>query len=230
MQGTSVLGKGWRVENDEVVGRVRTLAHTTFQELESILAESLVAGVAREVQLHVCLGQLNGLGTAVNAMHQLGTSTHSIEREASRIAEHIQHTLTTGIMLQQGTIPALVNKKARLLPFQPVNTELQAILRSDIIVAATHQKAVHIVSRHEGQRGLTLIINMLYAALHHLCKRFCYLLTAQMHTDGVRMHDSRLSIDIDYQAWQVVTFTVNQPEGFTCKSKADSKLESRLQA
>ena len=77
-----------------------------------------------EVQFHIGIGEFNGLGAAIHGMNQLCPTPHGIERKASGITEHVQHALTLRELLQQRTILTLVNKEARLLAFQPVNTEL----------------------------------------------------------------------------------------------------------
>ena len=46
-----------------------------------------MAGVTREVQFDVLVGQVDGFGGAVHGMHQFGVSTHSIYGEAAGIAE-----------------------------------------------------------------------------------------------------------------------------------------------
>ena len=147
-------------------------------------------------------------------MHQLGTAPHGIEREAARIAKHIEHTLATSIMLKQAAVFTLIYEEACLLPLQPIHTEFKTVLCSDIIVASTEQKAIHIVGCHKRKRCLTLIINIFDPPLHYLFKRTCYLLTTEMHTDGVSLHDSRLTIHINDKARQIVALAVYQSVGF----------------
>ena len=91
-----MLSKGRRVENDKVV-----FAIVGIKEFESILAESLMALVARKVEVDVGIGKLNSLSTTIYRVHQLGSATHSIDRETASIAEHIKHTLAMRIFLEQ---------------------------------------------------------------------------------------------------------------------------------
>ena len=137
MQGTTVLGKGWWVEDDEVV----TLP-LCIQEFEGILAESLVTWVAREIELHIATGQFDGLGRTIDGMNQLGTTTHGVERESTCVAEHIEHTLTLGVFLKQGTVLALVNEETGLLTTEPVNIEAQTVLNGDIVIATAQEEAI----------------------------------------------------------------------------------------
>ena len=95
MQGTTVFGKGRGIQYNQVV-----LAVSLFQKLEGILAEGLMAVVAGEVQLHVTVGQFDGLGTAVDGMDECRPTPHGIEREATCIAEHIQYPPALGVFLQ----------------------------------------------------------------------------------------------------------------------------------
>ena len=56
MESPTVLGKGRRVENDEVI-----LVAGFLQELEGVLAKSLMAGVTREIEFHIGTCQFDGL-------------------------------------------------------------------------------------------------------------------------------------------------------------------------
>ena len=118
MQGTTVLGECRGIQDNQVI-----LAVSLFQKLEGILAESLMTVVAGEVQLHVAVGQFDGLGTAVDGMDERRPTPHGIEREATCIAEHIQYPTVLGVFLQQGTVLALVDEETRLLSVQPVDVE-----------------------------------------------------------------------------------------------------------
>ena len=94
-QGISVLGKSRRVKNYQVV----LVAHA-FKVFEGIFCIGGMAGVTREVQFDVLVGQVDGFGGAVHGMHQFGVSTHSIYGEAAGIAEHIQYAAAFGITFQ----------------------------------------------------------------------------------------------------------------------------------
>ena len=74
MECPTVLGKGRRIENNQVI-----LVASLLKELEGILAESLMTLVAREVELYVAVGEFDGLGTTVDRVHQLSPSAHGIE-------------------------------------------------------------------------------------------------------------------------------------------------------
>ena len=76
-QGIAVLGKCRRVQNDKVV----LVAHAV-KVFEGIFCIGGMAGVTREVQFDVLVGQVDGFGGAVHGMHQFGVSTHSIYGEA----------------------------------------------------------------------------------------------------------------------------------------------------
>ena len=210
VQGSAMLGKGRRVEDDKVV---MMLLVDALQELKCVFAEGFVTRVAREIQLHVLLGQLDGLARAVHAMHQLGATPHGIERETTSIAEHIQDALAVGILFQQRAVLALVDEESCLLAAKPVDTELQTILRSDIVVAAANEESIHVVGSHERQRRLALVVDMRQSVLHYHCKRTGYLLAHQMHTNAMGLHDGCLAIDIDNQSRQVVALAVHQAVG-----------------
>ena len=114
MQRPTMLGEGWWVEDDEVIAgegcarpfvacfrrgaRIVTGEWRIVQKLKGILAESLMALVAREVQFDVAVGQFDGLGTGVDGVNQRCPTPHGIKREATRVAEHIEHTAAVSIM------------------------------------------------------------------------------------------------------------------------------------
>ena len=73
-QRCTVLGKGWRIEDNEII-----LLVVLIQILERILAECLVAWVAREVESDVLISQLDRLGAAVHGVNRLGIAAHGID-------------------------------------------------------------------------------------------------------------------------------------------------------
>ena len=85
----TMLGKGRWVEDNQVV-----LVTHAVKVLEGIFGISLMAFVAREVKLYILVSQVDGLGRTVYRVYQVGSPTHSIEREAAGVAEHIQYITT----------------------------------------------------------------------------------------------------------------------------------------
>ena len=88
VESAAVLGKCGRVEDYEVV-----VASCLVEIFEGILAESLVALITGEIEFDILGGEFDGLGTAVNGVHESGTASHGIERESACVAEHVEHTL-----------------------------------------------------------------------------------------------------------------------------------------
>ena len=207
MQRPTVLGKGRRIEDYQVV-----LVVGALQILESILTEGLMTSVTREIQLYITIRELDGLGTAVDGMNECCPTPHGIERETTRIAEHIEHFLVLGIFLEQGTVLALIDEEARLLATKPVDMEHQPILDGGVIAVATDEEAVfHLI--HKWQGGLALVIDIRNAPLHHLLQLLGNAHTGEMHANAMGLHDCRLSIDIDHQSGQVVALAMNQSVG-----------------
>ena len=64
-----------RVKDNQVIGIFLHLR----KELECIFGKSLVAVIAREVQIHIVVGELDCFRRAVNGVYQIGIATHSIE-------------------------------------------------------------------------------------------------------------------------------------------------------
>ena len=139
MQGATMLGKGWRIKNDKVV---RSICINVFQKFESVLAESLVTLITREVQFHITTRQFYRLCRTVNRVNQFGSSTHRIERKTSCVAEHIQHPSPLCVVLKKRTVVALVDEEACLLASLPVNVESQPVFERSILLAATDDEAV----------------------------------------------------------------------------------------
>ena len=173
-----------------------------------------MARVVGEVQRDVLVRQVDGLGRAVHRVHQLGPSAHGIDREAPCVAEHVQHAASAGIALQQGAVLALVHEEARLLPLQPVDVEVQSILRGYVVGAASLQEAVFGVEVGlEGQGRFRFIIDVVHFAFHHLGQCFGYRHAVQVHAGRVGLHHGRASIHVDDEARQVVALAVHQAVG-----------------
>ena len=84
-----MLSKCWWVENDEVV-----FVLDVVEEFEGIDSIGFVTRVAREVEFDVFVGEFDGFGRTVDRVDEIGTTTHSIERETTCVAEHIEHVAT----------------------------------------------------------------------------------------------------------------------------------------
>lgn len=78
-QRATVLGEGGRVEDDQVV-----LVVVAVEILEGVLAESLMAMVlGRKIERHVGVGELHGLGRAIDGVDLAGSAPHRIDGEAA---------------------------------------------------------------------------------------------------------------------------------------------------
>ena len=84
-----MLSKCWWVEDDKVV-----FVLDIVEEFEGIDSIGFVTRVAREVELDVFVGEFDGFGRAVDRVDEIGSTTHSIERESACVAEHIEHVAT----------------------------------------------------------------------------------------------------------------------------------------
>ena len=70
-----------------------------IKKFESILAERLMSVVVREIQFHVSVGQFDGLSATVNLVYRFSTPSHSIKREAARVAKHVEYRFVFGVTL-----------------------------------------------------------------------------------------------------------------------------------
>ena len=149
-QGIAVLGKGRRVEDNQVV----LVAHAV-EELEGIFRKSLVTGIAGEVERYILVGQVDGFGRAVYRVNEVGPSPHGIERETAGVAEHVEHVTALGIAFQQGTVLTLVDEETGLLSLEPVYVELQSVLHGHVLRTSAFKEAVFSSQQVglEGQRG-----------------------------------------------------------------------------
>ena len=203
-----MLGKCRRVENNQVV-----FVFGGIQKLERILAECLMTLVAGEIQFNVGVGQFDGFGTAVHRVYQPGLAPHGIKRETSGVAEHVEHALVFGIMLQQTAVFTLVNKEARLLSFQPIHMKFQSVFHGDVIVASPIDETVLLTQFSlEGQCGLALVEHIFNAVAHHAHQLSGNGFTAAVHTHAVGLHHGGFAIAVDHQSGQVVALAMHQSE------------------
>ena len=148
-QGIFVLGKGGRVEDDEVV----LIAHAV-KILEGIFGVCRMARVAREVKFYILVCQVDGFGRAIYRVHELGSTTHGIERESARVAKHVEYGAVFGVTLEQRTIFALVNEETGLLSLEPIDMEVQAVFHRYIVGTSTQDEAIFLTEVGlEGERG-----------------------------------------------------------------------------
>ncbi len=186
-----------------------------------------MAWVAREVESDVLIGQLDRLGTAVHGVNRLGIATHGIDRETAGIAEHVEHALALGIMLQQGAVLTLVYEETGLLTAQPVDMELQSVLHSHIIGITTQDEAILLTQVClVWQGGLTLIVDVLQLFAHHLLQGLGYLHTADVHTHAVSLHDGSSTIAVDNESWQVISLAMHQSIGIVVRIVGDTHSQS----
>ena len=229
-QRSTVLGKGWRIEDNEII-----LLVVLIQILERILAECLVAWVAREVESDVLIGQLDRLGAAIHGVNRLGIAAHGIDRETAGIAEHVEHALALGVMLEQGAVLTLIYEETGLLTAQPIDMELQSVLHSHIISIATQDEAILLAQVClVWQGGLALVVDVLQLVAHHLLQRLGNLHTAYMHTHTVSLHHGSRTIAVDNETRQVISLAMHQSIGVVVWISGDTyrqtHLVSRLQS
>ena len=118
-----MLSKSRWVKHNQII-LVLILSH----ELECLLSKRFVWRIISKIVCHIATHQVNCLLAHIYRVHQFCSATQGIDRETARIAEHIEHLLTLGIMLQQSTVVTLVDEEASFLTAEPINTEVQSIL------------------------------------------------------------------------------------------------------
>ena len=230
MQCCSVLSECRWVEDDEVV-----LLVVLIEILEGILAECLMTLVTREIERDVLIGQFDGLGTAIHGVYLLGIASHRIDGETAGIAEHVEHALALGILLQKGAVVTLVNEEAGLLASQPVDMEFQSIFHRHIVGIATDDETILLTQVSlEWQGGLALVVDVLDAVAHHVLEGLCDFLAIHVHAHTMSLHHGSLAIAVNDQAWQVVALAMHQAISIVGRivgyAHGDAHTERRLQA
>ena len=212
----TMLGESGWIEDDEVVGE-----RFSLEEVEGIGSISAMTGIAREVQFHVGIGDTDSLLRYINGMYQFSSTTHSIERESTRIAEHIEHTASTSEMLDERTVLTLIDEETGLLSLEPIDMELQSILKSHVAdslfecttlsricdrFAIDNQIAIHRTAFGLSlltclslitQGGLRLVIDVVNLSTRYTNQILGQFLTYVVNTCCVGLHHSRMGIDID---------------------------------
>ena len=219
-----------RVENDEIESAVgRFLCREVF---EGICRDGCVVVGLREVVRHISVDEINRFLADIDRIDALGASTQGIEGETAGVAEHVEHLFAFGVTLDECAVLALVDEEAGLLPAQPVDTELQAVLHGPELFCVGNRRlgvgyqVAHFVSqdgRLEGQGVVGLIIDVfdLWNAGDDGLRDS---LATTVHADGVRLHDGRIGIDVDDESRQEITFTMDEPVGVVVGSDESQRL------
>ena len=95
LQCVTMLCKGRWVKNDKVI-----LTIVIIKILKSILSDSQsMTRIIREVEFDILIRQFDSLSRTVHRMYHFCPTTHSINRETTRVTEHIQYTSSLCIIL-----------------------------------------------------------------------------------------------------------------------------------
>ena len=193
LEGALVLGKCWRVEDDEVVG----VGLDMVEEIEGILSKGLVPAVARVIKLHVAASEAHSLAGAVDAVDELCPATHGIEGESTSVAEHVEHTSVVAVALEQGAVLALIDEEASLLASEPVDMELESVLDCDIGVELTNEILIlGVEMSFIGQCGLALVVNIADNPRRQIDQSLSDALAREVHAWGEGLDDG------DMAAWE----------------------------
>ena len=210
LEGALVLGKCWRVEDDEVVG----VGLDMVEEIEGILSKGLVPAVARVIKLHVAASEAHSLAGAVDAVDELCPATHGIEGESTSVAEHVEHTSVVAVALEQGAVLALIDEEASLLASEPVDMELESVLDCDIGVELTNEILIlGVEMSFIGQCGLALVVNIADNPRRQIDQCLRDALAREVHAWRVGLDDGCAAIDVDDQSGQEVALTMDEAEG-----------------
>ena len=205
-----MLGEGRRVEHYEVVG---SRLHVG-EKLEGVAGEGVMAPVAGEIELYVCVGESRGLGRGVDGVDGEGSAAHGVDGEAAGVAEHIEHLAASGIALEQGAVVALVEEEAGLLPLHPVDVEAEAVLQGDVAVEAAHEILVlGIEPRLIRQGRLALVVDIADAGAGKTGEGVGDLEAREMHAGAVGLHHGGVGVDVDHEPGEEITLAVHKAVG-----------------
>ena len=125
-----MLGKGGRVENDQVILRA-----DVTQVFYGIGGHLRVGNPIAKVELHVLGGEVHGALRRIDRADLHGTTLGRIDREATRVAEGVEHGAPLRVALHQFAVATLVEEETGLLTLLPIYQKLLAILHDDITLA-----------------------------------------------------------------------------------------------
>ena len=147
-------------------------------------------------------------------MYNLGSAAQGVNRETACVAEHVEQLAPFGVLLEQGSVLALVDKESGLLATQPVDVELQTILGRYVACVAAHDVAVVLVYVClVGEGGVRLVVDVLYLVAKAFLDCFGNVHAVHVHAHAVCLHDSGVAVDIDDEAREVVALAVNKTVG-----------------
>ena len=123
-----MFGKGWRVKDDKV-----EICTAMPQEVEGIFGESLMARFSGEVQLYIGTSEFNCLFACIHTNYPLGTATKCINRETTRITEHVENIASGGKLFKQQAVVTLVDEETSLLSGKPIDMEAKTLFCSNML-------------------------------------------------------------------------------------------------
>lgn len=146
-------------------------------------------------------------------MDEVGTTAHSIERETTCVAEHIEDIATTGIVLEKRTVVALVDKETSFLTIEPVGVELESVFESNSFGFVANEVAVDRFDRcFERHSAFGFVIYVLYGR-YDFDEEFGNDIFGIVHTNRVGLDDSSVAIDVDDKTREIVAFAVDEAVG-----------------
>ena len=203
-----VLGEGGRVEDDQVVA-----VADLFEILHGVAGERRVGKTVAEIQPHVLVGQLHGALRGVDRADLLRSARGGVDREASRVAEGVEHGAARSVAFHQFAVAALVEEEARLLSLLPVDQKTMAVFRHLLCRSCdfAHQVSVHGVQpRLVGHRLRTLVVDGCETLAVDFAERLGDLHPRAVHPHRMTLYDGRRAVDVDHQPRQRVALAVDQ--------------------
>ena len=165
--------------------------------------------VVGEVEVHIGIYKFYGFCTAVHRMNEFCPTPHGINAETTCVTKHIEDFTSLCILFHKRTVITLVHKEACLLSLQPIDMKFESVFPCNIVIAFSPQEAILLSELgFERKCCFALVIDGFKVITHNFLEGICQIVTADMHSDAMGLHDGCRTIDIHNQSRQVITFAM----------------------
>ena len=170
---------------------------------------------AEAVQRHIPVYHCHGAGAAVYGIYMDGTACKGVNGEAAGIAEEVKHVSAFGKGANPCAVFPLVQEKARLLAFVPVDKELVAVFKDNSFVLLK-TRGLPKIPVHKIQAGLegrsagTLVIDSLERRSVNLPEGIGDGVFSAEHAHRMGLQHAHPVIEVHYEPGQAVPFPVHK--------------------
>ena len=181
------------------------------------------------IQLDIAAEHLHSHCRGVDGDHGGSPAVESVDREPAGIAEQIEHPPARGEIPYQSPVVPLVQEETGFLTRCPVDMEAVSVLQDLSLVHPVRCREISVLQEKTGSvrsRALAFVVHGPDSSAAALHKSGGYIFCRQIHSGRMSLHDSHLSIDIDYQSGKRVALSVDETAAGSlrkCKPAAQSQ-------